>query len=554
MTQEVALGILKSGANVFLTGEPGAGKTYTVNRYVEWLREHGIEPAITASTGIAATHIGGMTIHSWSGIGIKKRLTGDDYGRLLEKDRLVTRLTGTSVLIIDEISMLDTQTLDAVDGVCRSLRRDARPFGGLQVVFVGDFFQLPPVGRNDEEPPEFAFHSSAWREVDPTVCYLSEQHRQEDAAFLSLLGGLRRGMITERGLTLLRERQLVRPESTVHTRLYSHNVDVDRVNEERLARLEGEARVFEMESKGSAKFVESLKKSCLSPERLSLKIGARVMFTKNHPDGRFANGTLGDVAGFANDGAPVVRTLTGGEIIPSVMDWMMADGDRALAKLTQYPLRLAWAMTIHKSQGLTLDAAVMDLSQTFEFGQGYVALSRVRSSDGLFILGMNRRAFQVNPDVLDSDAGFRRASEAAAMTCIDTSPEDRLEAEAAFILASGGTLEKQEAKKKEKKLAPAKGATYDVTLALFKEGKNIEEIAKARDMVTSTICNHIEKLSMDGKLEKEDILRIVPAHLHNALPLLHETLKAGQGHLGPAYEKLRGKYSYEDLRFARMVM
>src|SRR3989344_807323 len=171
MTQAQALNILKTGANVFLTGEPGSGKTYLVNQYVSYLRQRKIEPAITASTGIAATHIGGTTVHSWSGIGIKKELSPSDVKRISSNKKVSARIKKTHTLIIDEISMLDGKTLIAVDQVCKEVRGSAAPFGGIQIVLVGDFFQLPPVvSRNnsavttlfDNESAQFAFDSSAW--------------------------------------------------------------------------------------------------------------------------------------------------------------------------------------------------------------------------------------------------------------------------------------------------------------------------------------------------------------------------------------------------------
>ena len=198
MTQDEALAILKTGLNIFLTGEPGSGKTHTINRYVAWLRERAVEPAVTASTGIAATHIGGMTIHSWSGIGIKREVSDYDIEMIQSREKTAKRILGTKVLIIDEISMLDAATLDSVDRVLRTLRRrpmmPEEPFGGLQVIFVGDFFQLPPVSKKEEV--RFAFESHAWKEANPVVCYLSEQHRQEDGDFLDLLGAFRRGAFT----------------------------------------------------------------------------------------------------------------------------------------------------------------------------------------------------------------------------------------------------------------------------------------------------------------------------------------------------------------------
>ena len=197
MTQDEALALLKTGASVFLTGQPGSGKTHTVNRYIQWLKRQGIEFAYTASTGIAATHGHGVTIHAWSGIGVRETLNARDLDTLAANRRLATRIERTQVLVIDEISMLPARSLTLVDTVCRHIRGVPSPFGGLQIVLVGDFFQLPPVVRRDaqaamlplgdgEDPfgAEFAHASSAWRDLAPTVCYLSEQHRQSDKPFL----------------------------------------------------------------------------------------------------------------------------------------------------------------------------------------------------------------------------------------------------------------------------------------------------------------------------------------------------------------------------------
>ena len=177
MTQNEALTILKTGANVFLTGEPGSGKTHTVNAYIAWLRSHGIEPAITASTGIAATHVGGMTIHSWSGIGINSSMTPELLDTIASKEHVAKRLQKAKVLIIDEVSMLSGEVLVMVDAVLKEVRHSDLPMGGLQTVLVGDFFQLPPISRGETV---FAFQSPAWKSLNPLICYLTEQHRQED--------------------------------------------------------------------------------------------------------------------------------------------------------------------------------------------------------------------------------------------------------------------------------------------------------------------------------------------------------------------------------------
>ena len=272
MTQADALSILKLGVNVFLTGEPGAGKTYAINEYIKWLRERGVEPAVTASTGIAATHVNGMTIHSWSGIGIKKNVSDWDIEMIQSREKTALRIVQAKILIIDEISMLDSATLSSVDRVLRTLRRrpmmPEQPFGGLQVIFVGDFFQLPPVSRNDRV--QFAFESDAWKEANPVVCYLSEQHRQEDAVFLDLLKAIRHNTVEDYHFETLQSRMKI-DRKVKATRLHTHNAEADRHNDESLAKVDGKSHVFHMTTRGARTLVDALRQNCLSPETLTLK-------------------------------------------------------------------------------------------------------------------------------------------------------------------------------------------------------------------------------------------------------------------------------------------
>ena len=202
MIQSQALSILKTGVNVFLAGEPGSGKTHTINEYTAYLRGRGIEPAITASTGIAATHIGGMTIHSWSGIGIKTKLDKHELNKIASSQYVARRVRKAKVLVIEEVSMLTNEILSMIDAVCREIRQSPDSFGGMQVVFAGDFFQLPPVVKRETEgsvqttlieksSARFAYDSSAWIQANPTVCYLTEQHRQDDNNFLAILSAIR---------------------------------------------------------------------------------------------------------------------------------------------------------------------------------------------------------------------------------------------------------------------------------------------------------------------------------------------------------------------------
>lgn len=559
MTQDQAFSILKTGANVFLTGEPGSGKTYSVSRFVDYLREHDIEPAITASTGIAATHIGGVTIHSWSGIGIKKVLSEEDLDQLGTNERVSRRVNRTKVLIIDEISMLDALTLSAVDSACQALRRNDEPFGGLQVVFVGDFFQLPPVSRAGDEPAQFAFMSPAWDSAKPLICYLSEQHRQDDDDFVSFLSAVRRGDVGEGEHLALSARKVEPKGDEVHTqtRLYSHNIDVDKVNNEKLGLLTGDTRTFQMESLGSEHLVSVLKKGCLSPEILQLKIGARVMFTKNSFEQGFVNGTLGEIAGFAESGGPIVETNQGQRIEVAAMEWAITDGSRTLAKIIQIPLRLAWAITVHKSQGMTLDSAVIDLSQAFEYGQGYVALSRVRAFSGLFLLGYNQRALEVHPEIISADESFKEASVLAQVAFEKLSLPEQEKMAQNFIRACGGRIEKVKPKKKGLKSRARRGrglSTYDETLALWKQGKTVAEIATLRGVQDRTITTHLEELFMRKALDKNELMMVISSSALKDLSKVVATFKElGVQKLTPVFEKLEGKYSYEDLRLIRLL-
>lgn len=558
MKQSQALHILQTGVNVFLTGEPGSGKTHTVNAYVAWLRSHGIEPAITASTGIAATHIHGMTIHSWSGIGIKDSLSAHDLDSITSKEHVVKRISKATVLIIDEVSMLGANVLSMVDQVCREIRKRPEAFGGLQVVLVGDFFQLPPIGKRGGEPTAFAFQSSVWEDLHPVVCYLTEQHRQEDKRFHNVLSSIRAQDTdpTTVSTIMARETEGHELEDDI-PRLFTHNVDVDRINEEKLGTLSSNSKVFHMEASGAPPLIEALKRGCLSPERLVLKEGAVVMGTKNNPALGLANGTLGTVISFERGtDYPIIETHAGKTMTIGPVEWAVEEGGKARAKISQIPLRLAWAITIHKSQGMSMDAAAIDLSRAFEYGQGYVALSRVRTLSGLHILGWSEQALMVHPLVASHDESFRDTSDIAETTFSALSENGEREIlEQNFIRASGGTIAVVSFKEGEKKSPKVSGpSTYAQTLALVDEGKSIEEIAKARSLTFGTICTHIEKLVSGGDLKPAHLEKMIPAELKKELPKIDAAFaKLGVEQLAPVYEFLKGIYTYEQLKLARMI-
>ncbi len=567
MKQATALSILQTGANVFLTGKPGSGKTHTINAYIEWLRERGIEPAVTASTGIAATHVGGMTIHAWSGIGVRRELTKYDLDEMLTRERLVRRAQSARVLILDEISMIDARTLSMVETAIRALKSSEKPWGGMQVVFVGDFFQLPPVSKDIAASPSidfetgreapapkpsalFAFTSSAWEAANPLVCYLSEQHRQSDQEFLHLLDAIRSGSIEDAHHEMLSSRATDEGDVPEHVaRLYTHNANADRENDQRLARIDGTSRSYAMLAKGSAHLVETLKRGCLSPETLTLKVGARVMFTKNSMDGLYANGTLGEVTGFGALG-PIVRTNTGRTLEVEPAEWSVTDGGKVLARITQVPLRLAWAITVHKSQGMTLDAAAVDLASAFEYGQGYVALSRVRTLQSLHLVGYNDRALLVHPDIVKRDRDFKWASAAARKRFEEMAKAEHTSYADAFVTAVGGNPRGGARKKQTEKVD-----TYEATLALARTEKSIQDIAKARSLKPETIISHLEELKERGTLSLAEIEKLVPKKDAKKIATIHAAFKKSKTmQLTPIFKALRGAHSFEDIRLARLLL
>jgi len=409
---------------VFLTGPPGAGKTFVLNEFVRRARKSGRTVAVTASTGIAATHIGGTTIHSWSGLGIKDELDARSKNQIAGNARLSKRYNAADILVIDEISMLHGYRVDMVNEICKLLRGNERPFGGLQVILVGDLFQLPPVNRGGGRS-DFAHFSDAWQELNPRICYLSEQHRQQADGLLDLLEAMRSGEFEEHHTELLKERIGTRPtDDQPVTRLYAHNVDIDTMNQGRLAAIVSESYEYEMQAKGSSTKVEQLGRSILAPEILELKIGAEVMFVANNPAQGFFNGTRGRVVEFRED-EPVVQLLgSRRKLKVEPHSWKLEEDGKVRAEITQLPLRLAWAITIHKSQGMSLDAAEIDLSKSFTPGMGYVALSRVRSLDGLFLSGINAMALRMHEEIYELDRALRKASAELASTTPDAPAED----------------------------------------------------------------------------------------------------------------------------------
>lgn len=541
MKQDDAARILQSGENVFLTGAPGAGKTYVLNRFITNLRNDGVALAITAPTGIAATHIGGMTLHSWSGLGIRDELDETLLERLLQQSYLRSRFEKTKVLIIDEVSMLTPGLFRAVDAILRNVRFNSKPFGGIQVVLTGDFFQLPPV-QKDLSADRYVWQTETWQQLAPTVCYLSEQHRQRDTELVGILKEMRQGSVSAASKKLLhacRSRQL--PKETA-TRLYTHNADVDVINRQELEQLDSESRIYTAELEGGQLAEKMLNASLIMPI-LELKTGAKVIFIKNNFEAGYVNGTLGQVTRFDQEaGWPVITVSSGREIISGPQEWSLTnERGKKLAAIRQVPLRLAWALTVHKSQGMTLDAAEIDLSKAFEPGHGYVALSRIRDLNGLKLLGFNDIALEVDRSVLAADFEMQVLSrQAEERAC--TLPE----------LKQASPL-----------VRPIRKPSPSLETAKLLEQKlSLAEIAALRDVKVGTIIKHLERLLEGGE-------QLPLAHVSLDQSIAEQVLSAaaaikkfgkpeflsgnGEPLLKPIFEALGGKIDYDQIRLVLLL-
>lgn len=499
MDQQLALEIMHSGEHVFLTGAAGSGKTHVLNQFIRQAKAEGKHVSVTATTGLAATHLGGTTIHAWSGIGVHDELPANFDEHILKGRREI--INATDVLIIDEVSMLHDYRLDMVDQAARSVREDQLPFGGIQVIMCGDFFQLPPVNRRGSRQGSFVVGSSAWGELDPVICYLGEQHRQDDELLLDILSALRQGDIRKRHAEALLSRISDNNEDNV-TQLHTLNVDVDRINDAKLAGLEGKEYVYNAKTTGKDSYVVSLKKSCIAAERLRLKKGALVMAIKNSSDRKYVNGSIGTVTGFETlTDNPIVTFLSGRVATMTLDTWELRDGDKKRASISQIPLKLAYAITVHKSQGMTLDTARIDLRKAFVEGMGYVALSRVRRLAGLSLIGINKMALRVSDEALRIDKLLRKkaADDHARFEKLRASATRRAKKDtkkaSSQKKAGGSWVERLELMRKDYPNAyrPWTSGQDDRLKLDFQNGVNIDELSKKLGRHKRSVVMRLQK-------------------------------------------------------------
>ncbi|KAG5847604.1 hypothetical protein ANANG_G00127940 [Anguilla anguilla] len=374
--QAVVLNAVLSGKNVFFTGS-------------------------AASTGVAACHIGGTTLHNFAGIG-SGSASLEQCLELAQRPGVLQHWTSCRHLIIDEISMVEAQFFDKLETIARSIKRSTEPFGGIQLIVCGDFLQLPPVTKGKDRP-DFCFQARSWRKCIHLNLELMDVRRQTDQTFISLLQAVRVGRVTEEVTAKLLKSAYhsIERDGILATRLCTHKDDVELTNENKLQQLPGTARVFEAVDSDPV-LVKAIDAQSPVGRVLQLKVGAQVMLTKNlNVERGLVNGARGVVVSFqpGNKGLPCVRFLCGVTEVMKPERCMFKVGGLYLSRL-QLPLKLAWAISIHKSQGMTLDCVEISLARVFECGQAYVALSRARSLEGLRVLDFDPHVVRADPEVL----------------------------------------------------------------------------------------------------------------------------------------------------------
>lgn len=390
--QNEAYNLMVNGKSIFLTGSAGTGKTEVIKMFIKVYKQNKII-GVTSTTGISALLFGGVTIHSFLGIGLGQGSVESMVKKIFTRPHLRKRWQELEVLIVDEISMLSPDLFDKLEKLARRIRRNEQPFGGIQLILSGDFLQLPCINSDD-----FCFESKAWENCIENTVYLTEIMRQKDSEFQECLNNIRMGLLPKKTRKLLKSRvgvELTNDFGIKPTKLFSTNYSVDYVNNKELDILaENDPEFFEYNMditvypgiKNRDTVIEKYKKSCNAAETIQLCKGAQVMLLFNmDTEGGLVNGSRGVVSGFIGD-IPLVKFLNGREVLVDYHIWETEENGQKILRVIQIPLKLAYALTIHKSQGCSLDYAEIDLSNTFEKGQAYVALSRVKNLEGLSII------------------------------------------------------------------------------------------------------------------------------------------------------------------------
>jgi ATP-dependent DNA helicase PIF1 len=520
-----------------------SGKSFLISRILSCLPGVGSSTFATSTTGITASHIGGTTLFAWAGW--SATAAGDTVEQLVQRvarsRESLARWRSTRTLLVDEVSMLDAALFDRLEAVARRVRGDERPFGGIQLILCGDYFQLPPVTKDGgggmnasasataNAAPLFAFESQSWSRCvgaaesggQGRTIELGVVFRQRDDVFIRLLDSVRRGQCPPDAAALLRACEdtdletLASEDGIRPTSLVSHRKEVEETNTRELALLQTHTVTFHArDTSSSSQALEALSAACPARAKLELKIGAQVLLLRNlGVSSGLSNGARGVVVRFGaspgggRPGPPVVRFASGSETTIAPVTWSHSLGGQVLASREQVPLELAWALSIHKSQGLTLDRARIDISRCFEHGQAYVALSRMRGLEGLQLVGgFDPKKIRAHPRVI---AFYEQLGEERAAA--EKARSDKAKATAAAARAT----QMQAQQRAQAAAAAAAGKPLPIPAAAA--GLSAPSISSAL-MQPSSLSGRIRKSRDDDEEDEKKQMDAPPAAAANQLP------------------------------------
>ncbi|MBT5237469.1 AAA family ATPase, partial [Candidatus Peregrinibacteria bacterium] len=529
-----ALHLLESGANVFLTGAAGTGKSFLLQQFLRG-KDWDSYP-ILASTGTAAMLVNGRTFHSFFGLGIMEGGRDATVSRVLRNGRLHKRLQKAECVIIDEISMLSGETIATAEEIARNVRESVRPWGGLRIIAVGDFAQLPPVQRGGGAV-DWGFTHDVWRESNFSPAFLETPVRTNEPLLLDALNNIREGNVSSSVIEFLQSRTVPPSDSFDGTRLFPHRATADRYNHQRLDMLPGRENIFPTSYEGRNVSVEQLKRQCPIAEELHIKIGALVMLRKNDTSFpyQYVNGTLGTVMALSNE-ALTLKLLSGKTIDIERTTFSLINGNgEEQASAYNFPVTLAWASTIHKAQGASIDSLMISLTRLWESGHAYVALSRARSVEGLFIEQWDERSIFIDPLVQDFYNVIRMEWEAISATLPDTNPN----------------LSTETRSKPIKKKRAAKGGNHKKTLPLLEQKVPLDKISKQLEWKEDTIIGHIEKLLLEKVPIDIEYLRPEEYQFEQIAGAFYQH---GMDTLKPIYDACNGEYSYSEVKLVKLFL
>lgn len=556
----------KTDMSLFLTGKAGTGKTTFLREVVRYTKKKCI---VLAPTGIAAVNAGAMTIHSFFQFGLGPFVQGviepkSDFRINKSKLELIRHL---QLLIIDEVSMVRADLMDHIDVELRRIRRNSKPFGGVQLLMIGDLQQLPPIAHGGEDEllrqyykTLYFFSSAALKSMKYSCIELKNVYRQTDRHFIDILNHARNCTLTSQDISDLNARYIPgfspKPEDG-YIRLMTHNRQVDYVNETEMEKLDSESYTFVAAVTGT--FPEE---SYPTADSLTLKKGAQVMFIKNDPERRFINGTLGEVKSIDKNSIAVRLAESGTVIDVEPMEWQniryQFDEDskeissKQIGRFKQYPLKAAWAITVHKSQGLTFDKAIIDVHAAFSPGQAYVALSRCRTLDGLVLSSPVSASVFMRDNAVDAYMNYisRPVEELAFSSCYEYFEyEKKPEPEDVAPVKKVKVNKEKPKKEKKEELRDDTGkklSTFECSYRLYKQGNTIGQIAEKRGLNQSTIEGHLARYVASGDIDVHEFVDGDTLKKVEAYCMEHPEEKA----LKPIFEHFDAKIPYSVLRMA----